>query len=109
MKSSVSIVVPVYNSAAILPELLAELDPVLKALGTEFEVILIDDDSTDHSWTVITELKREFSYIRAIRMMRNFGQHNALLCGVRAAKFDVVVTMDDDLQHPPKQIPRLLE
>ncbi len=109
MKSSVSIVVPVYNSAAILPELVAELDPVLKALGTEFEVILIDDDSTDDSWTVISELKREFSYIRSIRMMRNFGQHNALLCGVRAAKFDVVVTMDDDLQHPPKEIPRLLE
>lgn len=109
MNPSVSIVVPVYNSGEILPALMTELDSVLRTLAVEFEVILIDDDSKDDSWSVIRELQREFSYIRPIRMMRNFGQHNALLCGVRAANFEIVVTMDDDLQHPPKEIPRLLD
>lgn len=105
---SLSVVVPVYNSARILPELVARLEPVLAANAAEFEVILVDDSSRDDSWEVVQRLAAERPWLSGIHLMRNYGQHNALLCGVRAAAHDVVVTIDDDLQHPPDQIPVLL-
>jgi undecaprenyl-phosphate 4-deoxy-4-formamido-L-arabinose transferase len=103
-----SVVVPVYQSAEILPELIAELEPVLRELDRPFEVILVNDGSPDGSWGVIARLASTHDWIRPIDMMRNYGQHNALLCGIRAARGDVTITLDDDLQHPPNEIPTLL-
>jgi undecaprenyl-phosphate 4-deoxy-4-formamido-L-arabinose transferase len=103
-----SIVVPVYRSAEILPDLVAQLAQVLPTLNVRYEVILVNDGSPDSSWEVICQLAQEYPWLRGIRLMRNFGQHNALLCGIRAASNEVIVTMDDDLQHPPQEIPKLL-
>ena len=105
---SISVVIPVYNSELILPRLAERLGPVLSSLAGQFEVVLVNDGSRDQSWKVIQELSRSFPWIRGINLMRNYGQHNALLCGIRAARFDTLVTMDDDLQHPPEEIPKLL-
>jgi undecaprenyl-phosphate 4-deoxy-4-formamido-L-arabinose transferase len=109
MIPSLSIVVPVYNSNDGLRELIAELEPVLPTLAGRYEVILVDDASRDHSWRVIEDLSGQHGWVRGIQMMRNYGQHNALLCGIRAASGDVIVTMDDDLEHPPDQLALLLD
>jgi undecaprenyl-phosphate 4-deoxy-4-formamido-L-arabinose transferase len=105
---SISIIIPVYNSASILHAVAHRLEPVLHALDCEFEAIFVNDASRDQSWTVIEDLARRYTWVRGINLMRNYGQHNALLCGIRAAQHEIVVTMDDDLQHPPEEIPRLL-
>lgn len=107
-RPSISVVVPVYRSEALLRPLVDRLRPVLTAHATESELILVDDSSPDGSWVIVRELASEHAWIRGIRMMRNYGQHNAILCGIRAARHEVVVTMDDDLQHPPEEIPKLL-
>lgn len=106
--SSLSIVIPVYNSAAILPLLLQRLDAVLSTLISQFEVVVVNDGSHDDSWSVIVQLANQYPWIRGINLMRNYGQHNALLCGIRAAEYQTIVTMDDDLQHPPEEISKLL-
>ena len=108
MSLTCSVVVPVYNSEATLVDLVAELEAVLPAVATAFEVVLVNDGSRDRSWEVISELARKNPGVRGINLMRNFGQHNALLCGIRAARYDVIVTLDDDLQNPPSEIPKLL-
>lgn len=104
-----TIVIPVFNSEKILPELLDRLEPVLMAIGQEFEVILVNDGSRDKSWLVIEELSVEKKCVRGINLARNYGQHNAILAGVRSAKFDITITMDDDLQHPPEELPKLIQ
>ena len=106
--SSLSIVVPVYNSAATLPKLADRLHAVLTGIGLPFEVVLVEDGSRDASFQVITELARTRPWLRGFQLLRNFGQHNALLCGIRQARNEVIVTLDDDLQNPPEEIPRLL-
>jgi glycosyltransferase involved in cell wall biosynthesis len=103
-----SVIVPVYGSEAILPELVRRLECVLAANADEFEIVLVNDSSPDGSWNVICDLALENSFIRAVNLMRNYGQHNALLCGIRTARYEVIVTIDDDLQHPPEEIPKLL-
>lgn len=105
---TISVVIPVYNSGEILPELMARLAPVLDAAAGAWEVILVDDASRDRSWEAVAELARRDPRVRGISLMRNYGQHNALLCGIREARHEVIVTMDDDLQHPPGEIPALL-
>lgn len=105
---SLTVVVPVYNSADVLPELIARLEPVMRDVAAEFEVICVNDASRDRSWQVIGDLERRHSWIRGIDLMRNSGQHNALLCGIRAARYDITVTLDDDLQNPPEEIPTLV-
>jgi len=104
-----SVVIPVYNGQATLPELVERLDKVLSRLSDTYEVILVNDDSPDQSWEMISALSKKNSHVRGIDLMRNYGQHNATLCGVRLARYEIVVTMDDDLQHPPEQLPLLLE
>lgn len=104
----ISVVIPVYNSEPSLGELVQELVAELRSRLSTFEIVLVDDGSRDGSWPRITTLQRAYPELRGIRLMRNFGQHNAILCGVREARFEIVVTMDDDLQHPPHEIPRLL-
>lgn len=104
----VSIVIPVFNAEANLPELYRQLMPAMERLVERFEVIMVEDSSRDGSWNVIKNLAARDDRVRGMRMSRNFGQHNALLCGIRAAQYDVIVTMDDDLQHPVSEIPILL-
>lgn len=103
-----SIVVPVYNSETILPLLVERVAKVLAPENGHIEMILVDDGSRDQSWAAIERLVRAQHWIRGLRLARNCGQHNALLCGIRAARFDVIVTIDDDLQNPPEEIPVLL-
>jgi glycosyltransferase involved in cell wall biosynthesis len=105
---SISIVIPVYNSAETLIPLTEQLATVLPQVSHDFEVILVNDGSPDDSWNVIQSLSQQYDWLRGINLMRNYGQHNATLCGVREARCEIVVTMDDDLQHPPEQIPLLL-
>jgi len=107
-KPSLSIVIPVYNSEKSLPLLLDSLNKSLPEMASEFEVILINDGSQDRSWMVVQELVSKYKNVTGTNMMRNYGQHNALLCGIRQAKYDIVVTLDDDLQHDPALIPVLL-
>lgn len=108
-RHSISVVTPVYNGEASVAELCRRLSEVLPQIATDYEIILINDGSRDRSWERISELSSSSANVRGLNLMRNYGQHNALLCGIRAAKYDVIVTMDDDLQHPPEEIPRLLE
>jgi glycosyltransferase involved in cell wall biosynthesis len=104
----ISVVVPVYRSAVILPELVRRLSEALPALAANYELVLVNDCSPDGSWEVIGQLAGQYPWIHAINLMRNYGQHNALLCGIRATQYGVIVTMDDDLQHPPEEISKLL-
>lgn len=103
-----SIVIPVFNSAGTLKELCSRLQKVLFGVG-EFEILLVDDGSTDESWNMLKEVHREQkSTMRIVRLSKNFGQHNAITCGFALAKGDYIITMDDDLQHPPEEIPKLV-
>lgn len=109
-RPAVSIVVPVYRSEETVPELVRRLRVALGGLAGGWEVVFVDDGSPDGSWGVLEKLHEEDpARIRAVRLARNFGQHNALMCGFRASRGEVVVTMDDDLQNPPEEVPRLLD
>jgi undecaprenyl-phosphate 4-deoxy-4-formamido-L-arabinose transferase len=103
-----SVVIPVYNSEDTLPELLERLAAVLPRVAKQYEVILVNDGSRDRSWQVIQGLCATHPWLRGIDLMRNYGQGNALLRGIHAARYEVTVTMDDDLQNPPEEIPLLL-
>lgn len=105
---SLSIVTAVYNGEASIAELCRRLGEVLPRVASRHEIILVNDGSGDRSWEVIAELASQSPIVRGLNLMRNYGQHNALLCGIRAATGDLIVTMDDDLQHPPEEIPHLL-
>jgi glycosyltransferase involved in cell wall biosynthesis len=105
---SISVVIPVYKGAPTLPALCARLADVLPTLSGSFEVICVDDGSPDDSWETLVALARQYPWLRAFRLMRNFGQHNATLCGIREARGEFTVTMDDDLQHRPEEIPMLI-
>jgi glycosyltransferase involved in cell wall biosynthesis len=109
MLPNLSIVIPVYNSMESMPHLLAALQNALPTIATQYEVIMVNDGSRDQSWTTLQSLTPQYPFVRGINLMRNYGQHNALLCGIRAARYEVLVTMDDDLQHLPTKIPLLLE
>jgi glycosyltransferase involved in cell wall biosynthesis len=106
---NISVVVPAFNSQESLPHLVEGLKVVLDAISQEYELVLVNDGSTDRTWEVVSELAGKNPWIRGLNLMRNYGQHNALLAGIRAARHEVIVTMDDDLQHPPEQIPLLLK
>lgn len=105
-----SIVIPVYRSSRTLRMLAGRLFKVLDCYQGDCEIVFVDDGSNDDSWQVLKEIHAsEPSRTKIIRLMRNFGQHNALMCGLRHARGRYVVTIDDDLQNPPEEIPRLLE
>ena len=105
----VSIISPVYFAAKILPQLAKAVDEVFKSTKLNYELILVDDGSTDNSWGVIEELKQKFPSIIGIKLSRNFGQHYALTAGIQKSSGDVNVIIDCDLQDPPTNIPLLLE
>ena len=103
-----SVVVPVYNSEGSLRELYQRLNAVFISLHQSWELILVNDCSKDGSWKVLQELAQAHQNAKAINLMNNFGQHNALMCGFQYASGKLVVTMDDDLQHPPEEISKLI-
>ena len=105
---AVSIVVPCYNSEGTLPALVSRIDRALSSAGITFEILLVEDGSSDGTWPVVERLAAERRDLRGLRLMRNYGQHNALLCGIRQARGAAIVTLDDDLQNPPEEIPRLI-
>jgi glycosyltransferase involved in cell wall biosynthesis len=105
---ALSVVIPVYNGAANLRPLVEELLAELEATGWVAEILCVNDGSRDASWQTIRELAARDPRVRGLDLARNYGQHNALLCGIRAARGAVVATLDDDYQHPPAELPRLL-
>jgi glycosyltransferase involved in cell wall biosynthesis len=106
--TGLSVVVPVYNSAGVLAQLADRLAATLDGIGGPWEVVLVNDGSADGSWSRIVELSTRDPRFRGLDLMRNYGQHNALLAGIRVACHPTVVTLDDDLQNPPEEIPKLL-
>ena len=106
---NVSVVIPVYRSEKTLDVLIERLGKALPAIADSYEVLLVNDGSPDDSWGTIERLAHAHSWVRGIDLMRNYGQHNATLCGIRAARYEVIFTMDDDLQNPPEEMSKLLE
>ncbi len=104
-----SIVIPVYRSRDSLTPLAERLAVVLPGLFTEYELIFIIDGSPDDSWQIVKKLSERFPWIHGINLMRNFGQHNAVFCGIMEAKYETIITMDDDLQHPPEELHKMVE
>jgi glycosyltransferase involved in cell wall biosynthesis len=111
MNLDVSIVIPVYGSATILPNLAERLEESLSAcVGPDsFEVVLVHDRGPDNAWAVIEALGQARPWLRAIELRKNAGQHNAIMAGLSMARGRFIITMDDDLQHDPDDIPRILE
>jgi len=105
-----SVIIPVYNSSKTLDELFSRLQQCFVKLGKSYELVFVDDGSMDASWKVLTALKNQHpDVVKAIRLVHNFGQHNAIFCGLAHASGEFLITLDDDLQHPPEEIPKLIE
>ena len=105
---NVSVIVPVYKGADTLDALVQRVGKVLPKVAKKYELILVNDGSPDNSWEVIARLAKTHGWVHGMQLLRNYGQHNATLCGIRAARYEVIVTLDDDLQNPPEEIPVLL-
>ena len=105
---AVSAIVPVYQSEQMLPDLYRRLSASLSSLTDCYEILLVEDCGKDQSWAVIEQLASEHNEVRGVRMSRNYGQHNALLCGIRLAQHPIIITLDDDLQTPPEEIGKLI-
>ena len=103
----ISVVVPLYNEEESLPELYQWIERVMNENHFTFEVIFVNDGSTDHSWQVIDELSQKSAHVKGIKFRRNYGKSPALYCGFKQAQGDVVITMDADLQGSPDEIPEL--
>jgi polyisoprenyl-phosphate glycosyltransferase len=105
----VSVVIPVHCSESSLRPLVARLQRVLEQAGQCYEIVLVEDGGGDGAWDVLRELQaKDTDRIVVIQLMRNYGQHNALMCGFRHARGEYIVTIDDDLQNPPEEVPKLL-
>ena len=109
MQSLISIVIPVYGSAEILPILSKRINEVFIKNYYEYEVIFVDDCGPDNSWEIINKIATQNKCVKGFQMRKNYSQANATLCGIRQAKGQIIVTMDDDLQHPPEVLPLLIE
>jgi undecaprenyl-phosphate 4-deoxy-4-formamido-L-arabinose transferase len=108
LPQGISVVIPCYNSAESLGPLVEQLAEVLPGCADAYEVLLVNDDSRDSTWEAIQRLSERYPWVVGINLMRNYGQHNATLCGTRNARYAITVTMDDDLEHPPAEIPNIL-
>lgn len=108
MKKLISVVIPVFRSGTILDELYQRLETVLSSLTDHWEIILVDDASNDGTFDRMSELHNRDNRVKLVRFARNMGQHHATLCGLRRAGGDYVLTLDDDLQNPPEEIPHFL-
>ena len=109
LEDGLTVISPVYNSSETLGDLVGGIHKQLSGFELPWEIILVNDGSSDDSWGSIAKLVEEYPRVRGICFMRNYGQHNALLAGIRAARYSLSVTIDDDLQHPPEEIPKLVE
>lgn len=107
MTKELSILIPVYNSADCLAQTVEKVISSVNTLKVFYEIILIDDGSTDQSWNIIKQLKLKYSFIIGVKLQKNFGQHNALLCGVNLADANYIITIDDDLEQNPNDIEKL--
>jgi polyisoprenyl-phosphate glycosyltransferase len=107
-KTDYSVVIPVFNSEKTLPGLYERLTAELGRISPDYEIIFVDDCSIDRSWTVLQELRKKDNRVKIIHFIRNFGQHNATLCGFNFSSGEFLITLDDDLQHPPEEIPKLI-
>jgi undecaprenyl-phosphate 4-deoxy-4-formamido-L-arabinose transferase len=105
---SISLVIPVYKSEGCLRELYCRIVATLEQITNDYEIIFVEDCGGDRSWDVIVEIARIDRRVKGHKMSRNYGQHNALLAGIRSAQHPVIVTLDDDLQNPPEEIHKLL-
>lgn len=106
----ISVVIPVYRSEGTLEALTERLTHTLAERYASYEIVFVEDGGPDNSWDVLRGLQaRAPDRIVAIQLMKNFGQHNAIMCGLRHARGRLIVTMDDDLQNPPEEIPKLVE
>lgn len=103
----ISVVIPLYNEEESLPELFAWIERVMKAHNFSYEIIFVNDGSTDHSWQIIEQLQAGSDKVRGIKFRRNYGKSPALYCGFDQAQGNVVITMDADLQDSPDEIPEL--
>ena len=103
----ISVIIPLFNEEESLPELYSWIEKVMNANGFTFEVIFVNDGSTDHSWDVIQRLGKESEHVKGIKFRRNYGKSPALYCGFKQAQGNVVITMDADLQDSPDEIPGL--
>ena len=106
---SLSVVIPVYNEEENIPELYKELKEVLEKLPYDYEIIFVDDGSTDRTYEILEKLAKEDPRVKVIKFRRNYGQTAAMYAGFQYANGDVVITMDGDLQNDPRDIPKLLE
>ncbi len=104
-----SVVIPVFNSEEIVATTIDRTVAFFESRGFSYEVILVNDGSNDGSWSVLQRAPARYPHVRVINLLRNYGQHNANLCGLRRATGDYVITMDDDLQNPPEEIIHLIE
>jgi len=104
-----SVVIPVYNSEELVGETVRRVGAFFEERGWDYEIILVNDGSRDRSWEVIRELVRTDAHVTALNLLRNYGQHTALFCGLQQATGDYVITMDDDMQNPPEEMIHLIE
>lgn len=104
-----SICIPVYNSEKTLEELRTRIFSVFRKITDEYEIILVDDGSKDSSWEIMKKLHAKDRRVKVVSLTKNFGQHNALMCALNLACGQMIVTMDDDLQNPPEEIPKLIK
>jgi len=104
-----SIVIPVYNSEEIISSTVEQVSIELNKHDLSFEIILVNDCSPDNSWEILKQIQAKHPKVKAINLLKNYGQHSAVICGIRESSGDYVVTMDDDLQNPPSEIIKLIE
>ena len=104
-----SVVIPVFNSDNIVTKTVLKVQEFFTQNNLNYEIILVNDGSSDGSWGVISSLAHEYESVVAINLLKNYGQHNANLCGFRESKGDYIITMDDDLQNPPEEISKLIQ
>ena len=105
----ISIIIPVYNSENIIVKLIDSIIRVLDNIesNTDYEIILVNDFSSDQSWDVIKNLTIKYRFIKGISLKKNYGQHNAIMCGLKYSSGDIIITMDDDFQHEPEFIKKI--
>ena len=101
----ISVIIPVFKASKNISKLNDELNSFFKSINQSYELIYIDDCSNDNSWEIIESFAKNNNRVIGYKLRKNFGQHNALLCGIRKARGEVIVTLDDDLQPPPKEAP----
>ena len=103
-----SIVIPVYKSERSLKELYQRICRCFESIDSDFEIIMVEDCGNDNSWQILKDIRGKDKRVKIIQLMKNFGQHNALMCGLSHCRGDYAITIDDDLQNPPEEIPKLI-